>query len=111
MVVLVLTLGWLHAPAGEPSATAPTDVPPSQPKLTERDYLLEELKLVEQQIAQEEKLTESGRSSADKLLSAKRSLLSLKRQLAAYDERTARSNSIWSNASAGAEIPLPSANW
>lgn len=90
LALLVLSLGWLRGPAGEPGTTAPADRPASQPKLTERDYLVEELKLVEHQVAQEEKLAESGRSSADKLLSAKRSLLSLRRQLAAFDERTKR---------------------
>lgn len=90
LATLVLSLGGPRAHAGETTPAASHETSPPQPKLTERDYLLEELKLVEQQVAQEEKLAESGRGSTDKVLSARRSLLSLRRQLAAYDERTKR---------------------
>jgi HEAT repeat protein len=53
--------------------------------LTEREYLVEELKLVEDQLKTEQTLFAAGKSTADKVFNLKRSTISLKRQISAYD--------------------------
>ncbi|HOX04053.1 MAG TPA: hypothetical protein P5555_17500 [Candidatus Paceibacterota bacterium] len=60
------------------------------PRLTERDYLLEELDVAEKMLQFEEARFEKGVSSSEKVLGARRSVLSPKRQLAAHDERIKR---------------------
>ena len=73
--------------AAENPPAAPQSNPP---RLTERDYLIEELDLAEQLLQIEQTRFDQGRSPSEKVLGARRSVLSLKRQLAAYDERTKR---------------------
>jgi len=84
-ILLAVGCGALDAadtPQGETKALAP--------RLTERDYLLEELKLAEELLQIEEKRAEQVKGAPEKVISARRSVISLKRQLAAYDERTKR---------------------
>lgn len=86
LVCFVFGVGPVGPPVGaaEPGPTASTNAPP---KLTERDYYLEELKLAEELVQREETLARQGRGAPERILSAKRGLVSLRRQLAAYDER------------------------
>ena len=58
--------------------------------LTEREYLVEELSLAEEHLRIEEARAEKGVGAPEKTLGARRSVLSLKRQLAAHDQRTKR---------------------
>jgi HEAT repeat protein len=86
--LLVAASVLLLAAAVAPAATAPSTNAPV--KLDERDYYLEELKIAEELLQREEKQAEAGKSSPDRILNAKRTVLSLKRQIVACDERTKR---------------------
>jgi len=74
--------------AGESAPSAAT-AERAKPK-TERDYLLEELKLAEEQLSMEQKRLALSQGSPDKVLQARRSVLSLERQISAHDARTKR---------------------
>ena len=73
------------------AAEAPEAAPQPPPaRFTERNYLVEELGLAEELLRIEEARAEKGVGAPEKTLGARRSVLSLKRQLAAYDERSKR---------------------
>ena len=86
VLVLALIVPVPRAPA-EAAADIKPESQPAKPPLTERDYLVEELQIAEQQLAADLKREEISQTPPDKALTAKRTVLSLKRQLAAYDER------------------------
>lgn len=85
-VVMVAVFSAYLSSAESPEATPQ----PTAPRLTERDYLVEELALAEELLRIEEARAEQAKGAPEKVLAARRSVLSLKRQLVAYDERTKR---------------------
>jgi hypothetical protein len=57
----------------------------SEKFLTEREYLVEEVKLAEELLASERSLAAAGRGSSEKVINCQKNILSLKRQIVAYD--------------------------
>ena len=86
VLILALIVPAPRAPA-EAAAEPKPESQPVKPPPTERDYLVEELQIAEQQLAAEMKREEISQTPPDKTLTAKRTVLSLKRQLAVYDEQ------------------------